>query len=143
MEPQNFFQKAGHATLRFFKRILIAAIIVGAAVLAFAYWGVYERGVMAGKVLRVTEKGIIFKTYEGKISLDSFGALRGVSPVAETFDFSIEPSQKEVIQQLSDVALSGERVNLTFVKRYMRFPWRGDTKYFVTRVERAEKAEKP
>lgn len=140
MESQNFFQKAGRATMKLIKRILLLVIIIGLAVLSFAYWGTYEKGVMAGKVLRVTEKGVIFKTYEGKISLDSFGALKGVSPVAETFDFSIESDQTEVIQQLTDVALSGERVNLTFVKRYMRFPWRGDTKYFVTKVERAEKS---
>lgn len=127
--------------MKLIKRILLLAIIIGLAVLSFAYWGTYEKGVMAGKVLRVTEKGVIFKTYEGKISLDSFGALKGVSPVAETFDFSIESGQTEVIHQLTDVALSGERVNLTFVKRYMRFPWRGDTKYFVTKVERAEKPE--
>jgi hypothetical protein len=79
----------------------------------------------------------LFKTYEGKISLESFGALKGVSPVAETFDFSIEGDQTAVIKQLEEVALSGERVNLHFVKRYVRFPWRGDTKYFVEKVERA------
>jgi hypothetical protein len=39
---------------------------------------------------------------------------------------------------LNDVALSGERVNLHFKKRYMSFPWRGETKYFITRVERSK-----
>jgi hypothetical protein len=141
MEQENFLQKAGRTTKKLVKRILLIALILGLAVLSFAYWGTYEKGVMAGKVLRVTEKGVMFKTYEGKISLDSYGALKGVSPIAETFDFSIESDQTELIQKLSDVALSGERVNLTFVKRYMRFPWRGDTKYFVTQVERTEKAE--
>lgn len=125
--------------MKLIKRILLIALILGIAVLSFAYWGTYEKGVMAGKVLRVTEKGLLFKTHEGKLSLESFGALKGVSPVAETFDFSVEPNQTDVIQKLSDVALSGERVNLYFIKRYMRFPWRGDTKYFVTKVERLEK----
>lgn len=134
----NFFQKAGKATMKFIKRAVLIVIILGAAVLSFAYWGTYEKGVMAGKVLRITEKGILFKTHEGKITLDSFGALKGVSPVAETFDFSVESDQTEVLDQLSKVALSGERVNLYFVKRYMKFPWRGDTKYFITRVERTE-----
>ncbi len=139
MEQENFFKKAGRTTMKLVKRLLLIVLILGLAVLSFAYWGTYEKGVMAGKVLRVTEKGVIFKTYEGKISLDSYGALKGVSPIAETFDFSVESDQTELIQKLSDVALSGERVNLTFVKRYMRFPWRGDTKYFVTQVERTEK----
>lgn len=141
MEQENFFKKAGRTTMKLVKRLLLIVLILGVAVLSFAYWGTYEKGVMAGKVLRVTEKGVMFKTYEGKISLDSYGALKGVSPIAETFDFSVESDQTELIQKLSDVALSGERVNLTFVKRYMRFPWRGDTKYFVTQVERTEKSE--
>lgn len=122
--------------MKFLRRLFLLAIVVFTLVMAFFYWGTYENGVMAGKVLRISEKGLIFKTYEGKLSLESFGALKGVSPVAETFDFSVESSEDDVIKTLTEVALSGERVNLHFKKRYMRFPWRGDTKYFITEVER-------
>jgi len=138
MESESFVQKTTRTTLKFVKRLLIIALLLGIATLCFLYWGVYEEGVMAGKVLRVTEKGMLFKTHEGKISLDSFGALKGVSPIYETFDFSIEGDQTEVLQKLQEVSLSGERVNLYFVKRYMAFPWRGDTKYFVEKVERTK-----
>ncbi|TXI71202.1 MAG: 6-phosphogluconate dehydrogenase [Cyclobacteriaceae bacterium] len=137
MEQEGFVKKTVRSTVKWVKRLLLIALVLGLGVLAFAYYGVYEKGTMAGKVLRITEKGVLFKTYEGKISLESFGALKGVSPVAETFDFSIEGDQTEVIKQLEEVALSGERVNLHFVKRYVRFPWRGETKYFVEKVERA------
>ena len=118
------------------KIILISLLIIGAAVFSFMYWATYESGVMAGKVLRISEKGVAFKTYEGKINLETFGALKGVSPIAESFDFSVEKSEKELIKELEQVALSGERVNLYFVKRYAAFPWRGETKYFATRIER-------
>ncbi len=74
--------------MKIVKRTLLVALLVGLVVIAFLYWGVYERGVMAGKVLRITEKGVLFKTYEGKLNLESFGALKGTSPIAETFDFS-------------------------------------------------------
>ena len=120
------------------KRILLIVIAIGVVIMAFLYWGTYESGVMAGKVLRVSEKGFLFKTFEGKLSLESFGALKGVSPVAETFDFSVESSEDQVIEQLNEVALSGERVNLHFKKRFVSFPWRGDTKYFITQVERTK-----
>ena len=120
------------------KRVLIFGVLLALLVLAFLYWGTYESGVMAGKVLRISEKGFMFKTYEGKLSLESFGALKGVSPVAETFDFSVESGEKTIIEQLNEVALSGERVNLHFEKRFMTFPWRGDTKYFITQVERSK-----
>lgn len=137
MESESFIKKTARTTMKFIKRTLIIALLLGLGVLAYMYWGVYERGVWAGKVLSVSEKGVIFKTFEGKISMESFGALKGTSPIAETRDFSVETSAEQVIKDLQDVALQGDRVNLHFVKRYMTFPWRGDTKYFVEKVERA------
>jgi len=128
--------------MKIIKRILILAFIVFLAICAFSYWGTYEEGVMAGKILRISKKGVVFKTYEGKLSLESFGALKSVSPIAETFDFSVENNKKEVIKQLEEVALSGERINLHFVKRYMAFPWRGNTKYFAVQVERTKQPSK-
>jgi hypothetical protein len=137
MENQSFGQKVIGTTKKIIKRILIFGLIIGLAVCAFFYWATYESGVMAGKVLRISEKGMIFKTHEGKLNLETFGALKGTSPIAESFDFSVESKETEVLKKLEEVALSGERVNLYFVKRYMTFPWRGDTKYFITKVERA------
>jgi hypothetical protein len=141
MESESFIKKTARTTMKVVKRILLIALALGIATLAFLYWGVYERGVMAGKVLRVTEKGMVFKTYEGKLNLESFGALKGTSPIAETFDFSVESDQTEVINQLQEVSLSGERVNLHFVKRYAQFPWRGETKYFIEKVEREAQSQ--
>jgi hypothetical protein len=141
MESESFAKKTARTTMKIIKRTLIIALLLGIGVLVFMYWGVYERGVMAGKVLRVTEKGMVFKTHEGKLNLESFGALKGASPIAETFDFSVESDQTEVIEQLQEVSLSGERVNLHFVKRYMKFPWRGDTSYFIEKVEREKQLQ--
>ncbi|HEX8061053.1 MAG TPA: hypothetical protein VF473_08970 [Cyclobacteriaceae bacterium] len=123
--------------MKILKRILIVGIILALGTLAILYFGSYEKGEMAGRVLRISEKGFVFKTHEGKLSLESFGALKGVSPVAETFDFSVESGEKDVLEQLNEVALSGERVSLHFTRRFMIFPWRGDTKYFITQVERS------
>lgn len=136
MEYQTFGQRVKQTTKKVLRLVLLAAVAIGLIVFAFMYWGTYEDGVIAGKILRISEKGVMFKTYEGKINLETFGALRGASPIAESFDFSVEKSETQLIKDLQTVALSGERVNLYFVKRYARFPWRGDTKYFATRVER-------
>jgi hypothetical protein len=138
IQPESNGQRFKRKSMKILRRVFFIGIAIALAIVAFLYWGTYEHGVMAGKVLRVSEKGFVFKTFEGKLSLESFGALKGVSPVAETFDFSVETSEKEIITSLEQVALSGERVNLHFKKRFMTFPWRGDTKYFITRVERTE-----
>jgi hypothetical protein len=136
MEPESLFTRTARTTKKVVKRILIVALLLGIATLSFLYWGVYERGIWAGKVLSVSEKGMVFKTHEGKITVESFGSLKGASPFAETRDFSVENSEVQVLQDLQESALKGERVNLHFVKRYAQFPWRGDTKYFVVKVER-------
>ncbi|HUH75509.1 MAG TPA: hypothetical protein VLZ75_14035 [Chitinophagales bacterium] len=117
-------------------------VVISIAIFSFYYFGYYEEGDMSGKVMRISQKGFVFKTYEGKINLESFGALRGASPIQEVFDFSVEKSNQEVINTLQEVSLTGERVNLHYVKRYAKFFWRGDTQYFVDSVTRsANKSE--
>lgn len=136
MENEPFAQKSKRMFKKILKWVVGIALLIFIVINSFYYFAVYEEGVMAGKVLRITEKGVMFKTYEGKLNLDTFGALKGTSPIAESFDFSVESGEKDVIKELEQVALSGERVNLHFIKRYKAFPWRGDTNYFVTKVER-------
>jgi hypothetical protein len=136
MENQSFGQKVKRTTKKVVKMILISALIIGVIIFAFMYWGVYDEGVRAGNVLRISKKGMLFKTYEGQLNLQTFGALKGANPIMESFDFSVEGSDEQVIRDLESVALSGERVNLHYIKRYTAFPWRGDTKYFITKVER-------
>lgn len=136
MNPQSFADK----TKNFMKKILrwsIMLVVVGfTAVYSFYYFAIYEEGVMAGRVLSITERGMLFKTHEGKLTVESFGSLKGVSPIAETRDFSVESDETELIKDLETVSASGERVNLRFIRRYKTFPWRGETKYFVVGVER-------
>ena len=136
MENESFGQKMKRKTTSLLKKILAVALILGTIIFSVLYWATFETGLMAGKVLRISEKGVLFKTYEGKLNLETFGALKGTNPIAESFDFSVESNEKEVIKALQEVALSGERVNLHFKKKYVTFPWRGETKYFVTQVER-------
>lgn len=138
METQSFGQRVKRTTKKVVRFILIAIVLVLIVGFSFVYWGTYEDGVMAGKILRVSEKGVLFKTYEGKINLETFGALKDASPIAESFDFSVEKNDENLIKELETVALSGERVNLYFVKRYVAFPWRGETRYFATRIERLQ-----
>lgn len=139
MEEGRWIDRFLARVKRLFKRLLIIVILLALAALAFGTFGVYDEGVRAGMVLRLSKKGILFKTYEGQLNLQTFGALKGTSPIAESFDFSVESDETVVIQQLEQAALSGERVNLHYIKRYWALPWRGETKYFVTRVERLEK----
>jgi hypothetical protein len=122
--------------MKIVKRVVLAIFLIGFAALAYFYFGNYSEGVRSGVVVKVSKKGFLFKTYEGQLNLLTFGASRSQNMVAETFDFSVPTTEADVIKILEEVSLSGERVSLHYVEKFMTFPWRGDTKYLIIKVER-------
>jgi len=136
METQKPKSSSGRGCRRFFKKSLLIIILVLAALVCFLYFGKYDEGIRAGTIVRVSKKGVIFKTYEGQLNLQTFGAMKDSSPFMETFEFSVEGKNNRIVEELEATSLTGERVNLHYMKRYAIFPWRGKTKYFITEVER-------
>jgi hypothetical protein len=137
-------QSAKSGAKKFMRRLLVIVILIFIAVMLFFYYGVYSTGVRAGVILKVSSKGAIFKTYEGQLDLLSFGAVKSDNQLSQTFEFSIYKDDNDLIRELEEVALSGERVRLRYEEKYVTLPWRGDTKYFCVGVERSEKpAEAP
>jgi hypothetical protein len=122
--------------LKWVKRVAIIAVILLIGLFCFAYWGSYSEGIRSGMVVKISKKGWIFKTYEGQLNLQTFGANKSPNIVSESFEFSVDTDRAEIIKMLEEASLSGERVSLKYTERMMTFFWRGDTKYFVTEVER-------
>lgn len=107
---------------------VIAIIFVAVAYFTFIYYATYSDGYRSGELIKITKKGVLFKTWEGKIS-------QGVAE-EQHFEFSVRSKNKEVIELLKE--LQGHQVNLTYIERYGTFPWLGDTKYYVTQVEKTK-----
>lgn len=131
--PRTFGQKVGRFTIR----LLLLALAVLLAWLLFIYFAVYSEGSRSGMVIKLSKRGVVFKTWEGQLNMQSFGAIdaSGAS-LNEVFNFSVQKGNDVLYRELEEASLSGERVNLHYVERYARLPWRGETTYFVTRVER-------
>ena len=125
--------------MKFLRITLLIILLIGAAIFTFYYWGTYSEGVRSGTVVKISRKGYVFKTYEGQLSLLPYGAVKSQDRVIESFEFSVAGKEAFVIQELEAASLSGERVSLHYIERYAQFPWRGDTKYFVVKVERQKK----
>ena len=102
--------------------IIIVAI---AGFMTFVYFVTFSEGYRAGELIKFSEKGVIFKTWEGELS-------QGISN-EKPFLFSVLDSDEEVIDNLTN--MQGKRVRLTYKERYRTFAWWGDTRYFVTSVE--------
>lgn len=121
-----------------FKKIIAFIVIIGLAILAFLYFGTFSEGTRAGIIMKISKRGAIVKTWEGQMNLETFGAVKDATNiVTETFTFSIERGSQELIDELNAAALSGERVNLKYIERYISVFWRGDTKVFAVGIERS------
>lgn len=111
--------------MKFLIKIFIVLLLILASYFAFVYFVTYSEGVRAGELVKFSNKGVIFKTWEGEIS-------QGVSE-AQIFKFSVEDSETQVIEDLNKY--QGQQVKLTYFERYKSLFWIGDTRYFITNVE--------
>jgi hypothetical protein len=138
MENQSWIQKTMQTVMKWIKRVLVIALLILIGLFIFSYWGTYSEGIRSGMVVKISKKGWLFKTHEGQLNLQTFGANKSPNIVSESFEFSVESNNQGVVKALEEASLSGERVSLAYTERLVRFPWRGDTKYFITKVERVE-----
>lgn len=58
----------------------------------------------------------------------------------QQFNFSVQKSDKEVLDQLKE--FQGKKVRVTYIERFGTFFWLGDTKYYVKKVELVTGGEK-
>lgn len=115
--------------MRKFLSIFIGILIIGlASYFAIMYYATYSEGNRSGELIKFSNKGYIFKTWEGELSQGIAGA--------QIFKFSVLDADEKVIQEMKD--LQGEYVKVTYVERYTTFPWWGETKYYVTEVVQEE-----
>ncbi|MEA2042302.1 MAG: hypothetical protein U9N85_07095, partial [Bacteroidota bacterium] len=53
--------------------------------------------------------------------------------------FYFSATDSEVIEELKN--LQGHAVRLSYEERFRTFPWWGDTRYFITKVEETQKGK--
>ncbi|WP_149276102.1 6-phosphogluconate dehydrogenase [Pareuzebyella sediminis] len=102
----------------------IAALFL--LIYTFIYFVPYSDGIRSGELIKISHKGVLVKTWEGEIS-------QGISG-AQIFAFSVLDKDQEVIEKLQEY--QGQYVKLNYVERYATFFWLGDTKYFITNVQK-------
>ena len=120
----------GRAIRRFFLILLAIAIIGAGAYLWWANW-TYSEGTRAGYLIKISKKGVVFKTYEGQLNLGGFQSDEQSGVIGNIWEFSVR--KKEVYEQLQD--LEGKQVKLHYKQKYKSMPWQGDTDYFIYKAE--------
>lgn len=111
------------------KIVWTVSIILFFSLLIFGYWRFYfivAEGTQAGTLNIIQKKGIMFKTYEGKIILSGFKAN------VQSNEFSFSVTNPGVAAELLQV--SGREVNLHYKQYFGSLPWRGMQNFIVDSI---------
>ena len=108
--------------------ITIAAVLAAAAY--FRFFFVFGEGVKSGELNYVVYKGVLFKTYEGKLIQTGIRSKAAGSIQSYEFEFSVE---NEALAR--DLMLQGGKTLELHYKEYFgALPWRGFTKFIVDSI---------
>jgi len=123
----------------FVKKLIALVVVVLILVVVgwIAFDADYSEGYRVGQIIKLSHKGYIFKTWEGTLD---FGYLQqdptgGVA--TRLWDFSVRDSDEQVRKDIDTAIAANAKVKLYYREKYFRWPWLGDTKHFVFKVERA------
>jgi hypothetical protein len=111
--------------------ILIIALLL--FFIIFGYWRyfyTYSEGNRYGLLQKFSNRGNLFKTYEGELILSSIRSNANVPMASEKFFFSV--SDEKVAKQLMD--MQGLQVTVHYKEKKNSAFWRGDSPYIVDSV---------
>lgn len=110
-------------------KIVLALVLVLGVTGYVRYFWVFGTGVKAGELNYVVHKGILFKTYEGKMIQTG---IRSQNGTLESFEFVFSVADEQVAQEL--MVNSGNQFNLHYREYLAPLPWRGHSKFVVDSI---------
>ena len=115
--------------------IIIAAVLAAAAY--FRFFFVFGEGVKSGELNYVVYKGVLFKTYEGKLIQTGIRSKAAGSIQSYEFEFSVENEAlaRELMLQ------GGKTLELHYKEYFGALPWRGFTEFVVDSIITVRPAE--
>lgn len=123
-----------------FKITLLILLLLIVAIGWYVSAGYYSKGERAGTISKLSEKGYVFKTHEGVLNEGGYSGETGTLQ-PRYWDFSAK--EDSVVNKLRSAMQTGERITLTFHEKFFKFPWNGDTKYFIIDVAFLPKPKQP
>lgn len=118
-------------TKRILKWTLTLIIIFLGTFIYWKYFYTYSEGYRAGLLQKFSNKGNLFKTYEGEIILSSVSSNQNVALASEKFLFSV--TDKHIAIRFD--TLQGRNVIVHYIEKNGAVFWRGDSKYLVDSIK--------
>lgn len=100
----------------------------------------YSNGEKVGTLTDFAEKGLIFKSWEGRLNITQTGMNTADDPFEFSFD-NDRDDQQDLIKMMKTAQVEGWKIKIKY-HRVLGWNWyrnRGETDYFVTDVEVLDK----
>ena len=111
--------------------ISVSVVIVALALFFyFRFYFVFGAGVKSGELNYVVYKGVLFKTYEGK--LIQSGIRSKAAGTVQSYEFEFSVDDEKLAREL--MLLGGRTVELHYKEYFGALPWRGFTKFIVDSI---------
>lgn len=110
-------------------KVLLVILLILAVAGYVRYFWVFGTGVKAGELNYVVHKGVLFKTYEGKMIQTG---IRSQNGSLESFEFEFSVEDPRVAEEL--MVNSGKQFNLHYREYLAAVPWRGHNRYVVDSI---------
>ena len=110
-------------------KILFVLLLILGIFCYFRYYWVFGQGVKAGELNYVVYKGVVFKTYEGKMVQTG---IRSQNGTLRSFEFLFSVDNERVAKEL--MAHSGNQFNLHYREYLSAVPWRGRSEFVVDSI---------
>ena len=114
---------------KFISISVLLLIVAGSLFIYFRYNFVFGEGVKSGELNYVVHKGLVFKTYEGKLIQAGFRTQRAG---LQSYEFEFSVTDKALAERL--MLLGGQTVELHYKEYFGSLPWRGMTRYVVDSI---------
>jgi hypothetical protein len=96
----------------------------------------YSSGFRAGQVTKFSQRGYVFKTWEGELNIGGFTASGDGSYAPNIFRFSVR--DPIIVNEVNKALESGKRIKLTYRQVWVRNAYAADTDYYIIGVEAAD-----
>lgn len=117
------------------KRIFIGILTIIVLLVAYIFiCGItYSSGTRTGVVIKVSQKGFVFKTYEGELNLGGFSQGEGTIMVRNIWNFSIPRNDTAIYNTIT--RFEGKQMRLHYKEVIHHFFWQSETSYFIEKAE--------
>jgi hypothetical protein len=90
----------------------------------------YSEGERTGTIVKFSQKGVLFKTWEGELA--TLAMARAGTAFSNSFAFTVKDDG--VVQRIRMAMRKSDKITITYEQQFFMLPWEGDTTYIIKDV---------